>query len=414
MKKIYSILILSLTLFVSCKRDAEKLTQIGPAYVTTEEAFAISSDPADFTTGGHVNFKAKLTAYTPWTIEVKGLVSGAIKRFSDTSQVIDLSNTQWDGSSDTTLKFRSEPCVAKLYLPASKATKTINFNYLLGPFSITTPLAISANPVDFSVPVNFTGELNRVKSWTIIIKGNTSGAYKKITGFDKSFTSLNSVWDGSSDTAIFFRAETCKATLSFPDTSLTQTVEFTISKPKAHLGYLINDFEAAAFGTYLGSYIGNYFDAPDKATSTIDLSTFSPASEGNKVLLFNCNDVNSSYYTGGVYHNSVASNYGIPSTSADSLYMNLFVYGYADGNAALSIEVKESDNESWAPPQISINWVGWKLVSFKYSQMTGSGTTREPSKINAVNISMNSIPKGLNCRAMIDYLIFTKGGPLKP
>src|SRR6478752_4696079 len=101
MKKIYYILILSFTLLLACKRDAEKLTQIGPAYVTTEEAFSISSDPANFTTGGHVNFKAKLTVYTPWTIEVKGLYSGAIKRFSDTSQVIDLSNTEWDGSSDT-------------------------------------------------------------------------------------------------------------------------------------------------------------------------------------------------------------------------------------------------------------------------------------------------------------------------
>jgi hypothetical protein len=362
-----------------------------------------------------VNFKAKLTVNTPWTIEVRGLYSGAIKRFSDTLQVIDLSNSQWDGSSDTTLKFRSEPCVAKLYLPVSNVTKTIHFNSYIGPFAITTALAISANPVDFGVPVYFTGELNRLKSWTITIKGSTSGAIKRISGYDKSLTSSNTVWDGSSDTTFFFRAaETCQAVLSFPDTSLTQSVNFTITTPKKHLGYLINDFEAAALGTYLGSYIGNYFDAADKATSIVDLSTYSPAPEGNKVLLFNCNDVNSSYYTGGAYHNSVASNYGMPSMSADSLYMNFFVYGYSGGNAALSIEVKESDNDSWAPAQISVNWIGWKLVSLQYSKMTGIGTAREPSKINAVNISMNSIPQGQNCRALVDYLIFTQGAPLKP
>lgn len=413
MKNIYYILILSFSLLLACKRDSEKLTQIGPAYVTTEEAFSISSDPADFTTGGHVNFKAKLTTHTPWTIEVKGLYSEAIKRFSDTSEVIDLSNTQWDGSSDTTMKFRSEPCVAKLYLPVSKVTKTIRFNSFIGPFSITTPLAISTNPVDFGVPVSFTGELNRVKSWVITIKGNTSGAIKRISGFDKSLSASNTTWDGSSDTTFFFRAEACQAILSFPDTSLTQTIDFTISQPKTHSGYLINDFEAAVFGTYLGNYTGNYFDAADQASSTIDLFAFSPAPEGSKVLRFDCKDVNSSYYTGGAYHNSVASSFGMPSMSADSLYMNLFIYGYANGNAALSIEVKESDGNSWAPAQINVNWIGWKLVSLQFSKMTGTGT-RESSKINAVNISMNSIPQGQNCRALVDYLIFTQGAPLKP
>ncbi len=405
-------------LLLSCKRDANKLDSIGPTYITTEEAFAVSPDPANFTLG-NVHFNAKLTAKALWKIEVRGLNSGAVKRFSGTSQIINSATANWDSSSDTTLAFKSEPCIATLYIPASKVTKTINFNTIVynGPFNITQALAINATPVNFPSSVYFTAKFSNVKNWILTITGSTSGAVKKITGSSITLSSSNTSWNGSSDTAFFFRAETCQAVLSFQDTSLTETVNFTIATPKTHPGYLINDFEESAFGSYLGSNNGTYFDAPDQATSTIDLFTFSPAIEGNKVLRFDCNDVNSSYYTGGVFHNSTASNYGIASMSSDSLYLNLFVYGYASGNASLSIEIMESDGDRWQPAQFSVTWTGWKLVSLKFSQMSdhlGTGNiTRESNKINTVNISMNSVPQGLNCKALVDYLIFTKG-TLKP
>lgn len=419
MKHIHLLSLAAALFLLACKRDTNKLDSIGPNYITTEEAFSISSDPANFTfDGSTVHFTAKLTASALWKIEIRGLNSGAIKRFSDTSQFIDVTNTVWDGSSDTTMKFFSEPCVATLYIPASGVTKTINFNSYIGPFSITQAFAINNTTVSFGSSVYFTGEFNRIKSWTITITGTTSGATRVITGNSTTLSNANASWDGSSDVPYFFRSETCEAVLSFPDTSLTQSVTFTIATPKTHPGYLIDDFEAASFGTYLGSYTGTYFDAPDQASSIIELYNFSPAPQGNKVVRFDCNDVNSSYYTGGVYHNSVGSNYGIPSMSNDSLYLNLFIYGYAGGNAALSIEVKESDGDSWQPAQIAVNWTGWKLVSMKYSQMSnnaGTGNvTRETNKINAINFSMNSVPQGLNCRALIDYMIFTQGSALKP
>lgn len=420
MKNNYCILFISCLFFFSCKRDTNQFDSIGPDYVTTEEAFAISSDPADFTVG-NVNFTAKLTTAALWRIEVKGLTSGAIKRFSGTSQFIDISNTDWDGSSDTAFAFESESCVASLYIPASKVTKTIHFNSIVdnGPFTITQPFAINLAPVNFGVPVYFTGGFNKFKGWTITITGNTSGAKKTITGSSKTLTSVNAKWDGSSDTVFFFRAaETCQAVISFADTSLIQTISFAIAYPKTHPGYLINDFEEAAFGSYLTSNNGTFFDAPDQATSTIDLYTFSPAPQGDKVLRFDCNDVNASYYTGGVYHNSVASNYGISAISSDSLYLNLYIYGYANGNASLSLEIGESDGDRWTPTQISINWTGWKLVSLKYSQMSNHNSTgnltREPNKINSVNMSMNSIPAGTNSRALVDYLIFTERTVLNP
>jgi uncharacterized membrane protein YciS (DUF1049 family) len=413
MKTVLKFFLALVFFLVSCKRDANKLDSIGPNYVTTEEEFSISSNPANFTSDGSVHFTAKLTVSSSWKIEIRGSKSGAIKRFSGTSQFIDLSNTEWDGSSDTTVKFRSEACVAKLYIPASGVIKKINFNSYIGPFSITQNFAINVSPVNFSSSIYFTGEFNRSKDWTITITGATSGASKTITGSSNVLSSSNAAWDGSSDALFFFRAESCQAVLSFPDTSLTQTINFTINSPKNHGGYLINDFEASAFGTYLGSYNGNFFDAADQATSIINLFTFSPSIQGNKVVRFDCHDVNSSYYTGGIYHNSVGSNYGIPVLDNDSLRLNFFVYGYAGGNAALSVEISENDGDKWQPTQIAVNWTGWKLVSIQYSQMANnSGTgniTRESNKINAVNVSMNSIPAGQNCKALIDYIIFSDG-----
>jgi hypothetical protein len=418
MKTIYPILLL-LILF-SCKRDLKKNDSIGPTYITTEVAFAVSSDPADFTVG-NVHFNAKLTGSAAWKIEVKGTNSGAIKRFSGNSQYIDLSNTGWDGMSDTTLAFMSEPCTATLYIPISRVTKIINFNCKVysGPFTITQTFAIHSDPVDLSFsPTYFTAQFSNIKSWVVTITGNTSGAVKEITGSSKSLTLNNTIWDGSSDTCFFFGAETCQAILSFPDTVLTETISFSISVPKTHPGYLINDFEEPALGTYLGSNNGTFFDTPDQATSTIDLFTFSPAPQGSKVLRFDCNDVNANYYSGGIYHNSVATTYGIPSMSSDSLYLNLFIYGYAGGNASISLQVSESDGDSWTPAQINVNWTGWKLISLKFSTMSnynGTGNlTRETNKINSVNMSMNSVPAGLNCKALVDYLIFTKNKVLHP
>jgi hypothetical protein len=291
----------------------------------------------------------------------------------------------------------------------------------LGPryivFSITKALTISADPTDFGSPVSFAAEFNQAKNWRITITGSTSGATKIINGYSQVISSENALWDGSSDMAFFFRAEPCQAVLSFTGSNITQSINFTISVPKTHPGYLIDDFEAASFGTYLGSYTGTFFDAADQAASTIDLYTLFPSPQGDKVLRFDCNDVDSSYYVGGVYHNSVASNYGIPAISSDQLYLNLFVYGYATGNAALSLEINESDGDSWQPAQIAVNWVGWKLVSMKFSQMTNSAGTnviRESNKINSINISMNSVPAKNNCRALVDYMIFTEGNPLQP
>jgi hypothetical protein len=308
--------------------------------------------------------------------------------------------------------------VSVLFLSCRRDADKLEF---LGPAYITPeePLQISSDPVDFGMPVYFTAALYKSKAWIITITGSTSGATKVLNGSSQKITSSNASWDGSSDNALFFRAESCQAVLSFPDTTLTQSVNFTIAVPKTHPGYLISDFETVSFGTYMGSNTGTYFDTPDQATSTIDLYTFSPSPQGSKVLRFDCNDVDADYYTGGVYHNSVAANYGIPAMNSDELYLNLLIYGYSGGRAGISIEVKESDGDNWQPAQIPINWIGWKLVSLKYSQMSSSASTgnvtREANKINSVNISMNSVPDpGYNCKALVDYVIFTSGTPLQP
>jgi hypothetical protein len=74
--------------------------------------------------------------------------------------------------------------------------------------------------------------------------------------------------------------------------------------------------------------------------------------------------------------------------------------------------------------QISINWVGWKLISIRYSDLVAmvngapaaaSGNdVFEPNKLMQINMLHLANPKSGYAKSKLDYIIFTQNNPLQP
>src|SRR5210317_562622 len=80
-----------------------------------------------------------------------------------------------------------------------------------GEFKVNSSLAVSQPTVDFAAgeSVYFTAAFNKNIDWVIEIKGNESGAVKRITNFDKEITEDNATWEGGTTVLPLFRAEMC-------------------------------------------------------------------------------------------------------------------------------------------------------------------------------------------------------------
>ena len=74
--------------------------------------------------------------------------------------------------------------------------------------------------------------------------------------------------------------------------------------------------------------------------------------------------------------------------------------------------------------QVNVDWVGWKLVSIKYSDIpclvngspsapSGEGT-HQSDKIRAINMLHLANPTSGYAKAKLDYMIFTENAPLNP
>ena len=83
-----------------------------------------------------------------------------------------------------------------------------------------------------------------------------------------------------------------------------------------------------------------------------------------------------------------------------------------------------STSEDMYSIEIPVNWVGWKLISVKYSDLlclvngaastpAGNGT-HNSDKIQQINMLHLANPSSGFAKAKIDYVIFTENGPLIP
>ena len=285
----------------------------------------------------------------------------------------------------------------------------------------------------------FKSKFNEVVKWRIEITPSISNSinspYKSISGTSDYIDSLPEwIWDGSSDNQFYFVPGSVKFNLSIlgstKSVSKTKFVKNVTLLDSTSQGILLNDFEG---GIGIIPYGDNKDNIPNPLPALSE--DFPNIPQGIKVLSLFGNDHNGDYFVGGNQQKFAKGM--LAGHKASDIYINLYIYGYPPGivtPSATQIGVGVSqDNgkingsydafyDDTFDQQISVNWVGWKLVSVKYSNLKrttevvdgGNGPNKiQPETAVGVGVNILSSPNGSTVGAAIDYLIITFGKPLE-
>jgi hypothetical protein len=311
---------------------------------------------------------------------------------------------------------------------------TISFAY---DFLYTTNPTTGLRDTLLNVPRNtyFSATFNESITWTLDIVGSASHATKRISAKSSVIDSSNSWWNGGADGAhLFLQGEKAQVTLTILGSTISQTKEFYIHKARTYdssQAVLVTDFEGVLGTIY---YYGDkndphYYPAPSR-TTTLN------APQGAFSVLMQGTDNNGDYFVGGLntevflWTKKVLTNMPI-----SDIYINMYVYGFDPSYGltpkatTVEISVSEDDNgknkfepekeDTWGQ-QVAVDWVGWKLVSVRYSNLVrsvskqngGSGNNiKEPGKAYTINCNLLSQPNGSKVGAAVDYIIVTFGKP---
>lgn len=120
------------------------------------------------------------------------------------------------------------------------------------------------------------------------------------------------------------------------------------------------------------------------------------------------------------------------SENPTDVWFNIYAYGTGDESSEVYFTMFEKDydapiassggiTDDGIQIKITFEHQGWKLVSFKYSDipfktynaLTGNNK-REPNRITILDIALQSTTQGGTAKAMIDFPIITQGGPFNP
>ena len=115
----YSIYLTSLVLlvFAGCKTEDEF---DGPALNDLYGQFAIvqglsaTNYNVDFSAGEQTTFESSFSKNIDWVLEIKGLQSGAVKRIEGFSNLLNVDNATWNGTTTDLPMFKQETCAVQL------------------------------------------------------------------------------------------------------------------------------------------------------------------------------------------------------------------------------------------------------------------------------------------------------------
>jgi hypothetical protein len=299
-----------------------------------------------------------------------------------------------------------------------------------GKFQVVSPFVASKDSVDFysGQSVYFDASFSKTVNWTLSITGLTSGAKKIFQGTGKKIDNSTTSWNGSTSQFPVFKAENCKAVLKFDSEPDTFVVYVKALSKKNNSGFVVADFETP-FKSGWSSFIqsGANMDFQIKADNT--------AAEGNAYYNM-AGTVNWDWLIGLV--NFKATAYGSTlfplSSNPESNYFNVLVWGEPGlTNSLVLFQFQEDDNlngsfssqtEDLYSLQVNVNWVGWKLISVRYADLTclvnGSPATPsgnkqlEPNKLMQINMLHLANPNSGYAKSKLDYMIFTQNAPLEP
>jgi hypothetical protein len=124
-------LVVLMVIFSSCKHELEEVGIYGDEYASAPEGFYLqtsltaSTNSIDFETST-VSFNAALSDKVTWVITITGNTSGAVKVINGFSNIIDVTNANWDGNSSNEIFFlEGETCTATLSFLGTSLTSTI-------------------------------------------------------------------------------------------------------------------------------------------------------------------------------------------------------------------------------------------------------------------------------------------------
>jgi hypothetical protein len=109
---------LACVIFSACRKeddifDGPSLNDIYGEFSFIQE-FDIVDRDVDFGAGETTAFTAEFSKNMQWKVEITGLTTGAVKVIEGTSNVLDVTNTQWNGSTTTLPMFQAEMCAVML------------------------------------------------------------------------------------------------------------------------------------------------------------------------------------------------------------------------------------------------------------------------------------------------------------
>jgi hypothetical protein len=328
----------------------------------------------------------------------------------------------------------------------------------LGPGYISAPAgfavtSFTATPslVNFTTDsVMFNATFSHAVSWTLTLVGQTSGATFQRKGVSNSL--VNFPWGGTHDGIFFFRkGENVTATLSFFGTNLTSTATVQIATPRNFKVYgqfpITGDFEQREFiepsygPPVVYSPYWAHFNFPTPIPNVVQgldsaaidrLGNVVPSVEG-KLYYYIKGKGNQQVFVSGIQYTGMLLP-ALPATP-DNIWINMYVYGTGDKNAGIELEYQEEDADGSSTgyqgsdddafvARILLDHVGWKLVSYKYSDLTpslnapfgGSGNhIHEPHRLRSFDmVLLKKVNPDEPVEVYIDFPIITVGGPFNP
>ncbi len=306
-----------------------------------------------------------------------------------------------------------------------------DLNDLYGEFNLLQALAVNDSEIDFAAGEKavFTAEFSRNINWTLTITGQESGAVKTITGFSRTLDASNATWDGTTTQLPMFRPEACDVSLTFETEEEVYETSVSVETARPVEGLLLEDFEAG-WNPGWGSFVQSGADM------SFVIRTDENAAQGGSYYDMG-GEVGWDWLIGLI--DIPGSAYGAPTfdlaTNPDNIYFNVLLSKQPDlSNALVLFQFREDDNgdgvytdgeEDMFSLEVALNdQDGWQLISARYADLVtlvngapadpiGNGLN-EPDKLIQVSILMLANPVSGYAQALMDLIIFTENGPLKP
>lgn len=300
---------------------------------------------------------------------------------------------------------------------------------IYGDFSILEDFSASTAQVDFSKgeTLHFKARFSTITNWKIEITSLSNGGMKVIEGRSKTIDASNANWDGTTTKFPRLGLGNCIAVLYVEaDSSQHQTaVQITgIFQPQ---GKLIADFETPVNPAWK-------FFVQSGANMSFRIEAKMQAPEGGKYFDMG-GTVNWDWLIGmfDIPSSSMGSAGFDLSNNPEDLYFNAIIYrpdSLPNGFLLLRFSEDENgdgkfneSNEDQYAVEIRAFESGWNVISVKYSDLAylvngnpgspkGNGV-KNPDKLNMVSCLFLANPASGYAQLLMDYMIFTTGGPLK-